>query len=40
MKLASIQKQTIQKDSIIGGKQKNYGEVIEFLDSRWDINDK
>lgn len=40
MKSASIQKQSVQKESIIGGKQKNYGEVVEFLDSHWRINEK
>lgn len=40
MKSASIQKQSIQKDPIIGGKQKNYSEIVEFLDSNWRVNEK
>ncbi|RTL07233.1 hypothetical protein EKK58_03595 [Candidatus Dependentiae bacterium] len=40
MKSASIQKRSVQKESIIGGKQKNYGEVVEFLDAHWRIHEK
>ncbi|QQR53977.1 hypothetical protein IPH25_03950 [bacterium] len=40
MKSTNIQKQLVQKDSLLGGKQKNYSEIVEFLDAHWNVNTK
>ena len=39
MKPMNTQKQTTPKDSVITGKQRNYNEIVEFLDAHWKVTD-
>lgn len=35
MKIFTSIKQQVSKDALLGGKQRNYNEVVEFLDAHW-----